>query len=55
MKPDVDFVLGHFIAVIPIFMGLNRNGINLNSNDKCAQVSGKKKNNCDFFFCKITI
>lgn len=43
MKPDVDFVLGHFIAVIPISMGLNRNGINLNSNDKCAQVSGKKR------------
>lgn len=50
MKPDVDFVLGHFIAVIPISMGLNRNGINLNSNDKCAQVSGRKKRIIVIFF-----
>lgn len=55
MKRDVDFVLGHFVAVIPISMGLNRNRINLNSNDKCAQVSGKKRIIVIFFFCKITI
>lgn len=49
MKPVVDFALGHSVFVITIFMGLNKNRMNPNSYDECAQVLEKRKVVIGFF------